>query len=98
MSQNSPLPQTAETASSVTSCKNCHSPMPSQLRFCRNCGYRMGEGPAEYTETVRLPNNPNGAAGNFAGAMPGNYPSGFGVGGQMASCAPGAIMRKKKRM
>jgi S1-C subfamily serine protease len=73
--------------------------MPSELRFCRNCGYRMGEGPAEYTETVRFPNNANGGApGNFAGAMPGNYAAGFGVGGQMASCAPGAIGRKKRRM
>jgi hypothetical protein len=99
MSQNSPFPQPAETALSVTACKNCHSPMPNELRFCRNCGYRMGEGPAEYTETVRFPNNANGgAAANFAGAMPGSYPSGFGASGQMTSCAPGAIGRKKQRM
>lgn len=25
------------------------------MRFCRSCGNRLGEGPAEYTETVRLP-------------------------------------------
>ena len=30
--------------------------MPRELRFCRNCGYRLGEGSAEYTETVRFPN------------------------------------------
>ena len=24
------------------------------MRFCRACGHRLGEGPAEYTETVRL--------------------------------------------
>ena len=29
--------------------------MPKELRFCRTCGNRLGEGPAEYTETVRLP-------------------------------------------
>jgi predicted metalloprotease with PDZ domain len=29
--------------------------MPSTMRFCRSCGNRLGEGPAEYTETVRLP-------------------------------------------
>src|ERR1051326_5369676 len=23
-------------------CSNCHSPMPSALRFCRNCGFRLG--------------------------------------------------------
>lgn len=28
--------------------------MPSNMRFCRACGHRLGEGPAEYTETVRL--------------------------------------------
>lgn len=29
--------------------------MPGDMRFCRSCGNRLGEGPAEYTETVRLP-------------------------------------------
>ncbi len=28
--------------------------MPGELRFCRNCGFRLGEGVAEYTETVRF--------------------------------------------
>jgi len=37
--------------------------MPSELRFCRNCGFRLGEGVSEYTETVRFGNNvPVGAA------------------------------------
>jgi hypothetical protein len=35
-------------------CPNCHSSLPVQLRFCRACGYRLGDGSAEYTETVRL--------------------------------------------
>jgi len=30
--------------------------MPREMRFCRACGNRLGEGPAEYTETVRFPN------------------------------------------
>jgi len=30
--------------------------MPAGLRFCRNCGFRLGEGSAEYTETVRFQN------------------------------------------
>jgi len=38
----------------LTTCSNCHSAMPSELRFCRNCGFRLGEGVAEYTETVRF--------------------------------------------
>jgi predicted metalloprotease with PDZ domain len=32
--------------------------MPQGMRFCRSCGNRLGEGPAEYTETVRFPNAP----------------------------------------
>lgn len=32
--------------------------MPKDMRFCRSCGHRLGEGPAEYTETVRLPHAP----------------------------------------
>jgi len=98
MSQNSPEPLKAETTSSFTACKNCHSPMPSELRFCRNCGYRLGEGAAEYTETVRFPNGA-GPAGNFAGAMPRGNASTFGMGaGPMVSNAAGQIRRRKKRM
>src|SRR6267143_2210815 len=54
MSQNPELPPPLRTSPAVTSCSNCHSPMPSELRFCRNCGFRLGEGLAEYTETVRF--------------------------------------------
>lgn len=36
-------------------CTQCGAPMPKEMRFCRSCGNRLGEGPAEYTETVRLP-------------------------------------------
>lgn len=36
-------------------CAQCGSPMPREMRFCRSCGNRLGEGPAEYTETVRFP-------------------------------------------
>ena len=35
-------------------CAQCGSPMPKEMRFCRSCGNRLGEGPAEYTETVRF--------------------------------------------
>lgn len=65
--------------------------MPVGLRFCRNCGYRLGEGPAEYTETVRFP--------NAAGPMAANAANSFGVGaGQMAPAAAGGLKRRKKRM
>jgi predicted metalloprotease with PDZ domain len=75
--------------------------MPTGLRFCRNCGYRLGEGLAEYTETVRFQNVPTGsAAGNVAtSAMPGGYPPGFGMGGgPMAATAASSLKRRKKRM
>ena len=39
-------------------CAQCGAPMPQGMRFCRSCGNRLGEGPAEYTETVRFPNAP----------------------------------------
>lgn len=39
--------------------------MPREMRFCRSCGNRLGEGPAEYTETVRLPNAPAATGARF---------------------------------
>jgi membrane-associated protease RseP (regulator of RpoE activity) len=42
-------------ASGSIVCAECGAPMPKDMRFCRACGHRLGEGPAEYTETVRLP-------------------------------------------
>jgi membrane-associated protease RseP (regulator of RpoE activity) len=45
-------------------CAQCGSPMPKEMRFCRSCGNRLGEGPAEYTETVRLPHTTGPAGGS----------------------------------
>jgi hypothetical protein len=42
--------------SGVIGCPQCGASMPREMRFCRACGHRLGEGPAEYTETTRLPN------------------------------------------
>ena len=39
--------------------------MPKEMRFCRSCGNRLGEGPAEYTETVRFPNATADANGRY---------------------------------
>jgi predicted metalloprotease with PDZ domain len=40
--------------------------MPREMRFCRACGFRLGEGVAEFTETVRFdkatPGKPRGTA------------------------------------
>jgi S1-C subfamily serine protease len=58
-----------EMDANVSTCGNCRSPMPAGLRFCRNCGFRLGEGSAEYTETVRFKDVPPGTmAGNNAPA------------------------------
>jgi hypothetical protein len=40
----------------VTTCKSCGAAMPFEMRFCRACGQRLGEGLAEYVETVRFQN------------------------------------------
>lgn len=45
--------------------------MPKEMRFCRSCGNRLGEGPAEYTETVRFP----GATGQRPVGTTPFYPS-----------------------
>lgn len=74
--------------------------MPTELRFCRNCGYRLGEGPAEYTETVRFQNGVHGGmAGNVATALPGAYGP-FGPANaqaQVARVAAGQIRRRRRR-
>jgi membrane-associated protease RseP (regulator of RpoE activity) len=52
-------------------CSQCGAPMPRDMRFCRACGNRLGEGPAEYTETVRLPH------AQATGAQYSNYTPAF---------------------
>jgi membrane-associated protease RseP (regulator of RpoE activity) len=84
----------SEMDASVTTCGNCRLPMPKELRFCRNCGFRLGEGTAEYTETVRFPNTP-------LGTLPGNSapnPGPYGFAGQMAVSQRGGIRKRRGRM
>jgi len=57
-------------AEEITICPNCHVQMPSILRFCRSCGFRLGEGVAEYVETVRLPNQPTSTPNASAAGAP----------------------------
>jgi S1-C subfamily serine protease len=65
--------------------------MPVGLRFCRNCGYRLGEGLAEYTETMRFQNG--------AGAVPATTTKGVGwSAGQVAPAAAGQLQCRKKGM
>jgi membrane-associated protease RseP (regulator of RpoE activity) len=70
----------------ASNCGNCGTPMPAGLRFCRNCGFRLGEGAAEYTETVRFQNV-------APGALPGNS-AGFGA---TPAYAPMTVQPGRKR-
>jgi PDZ domain len=78
----------------VISCANCHSPMPKELRFCRNCGFRLGEGVAEYTETVRFQNAAPGAT-SVNNAFPGYS---YGSSGAMAASPAGPLKKKRRRL
>jgi hypothetical protein len=83
-----------EMDSGVTKCGNCHAPMPMELRFCRNCGFRLGEGTAEYTETVRFQNAP-------PGTLPGNNPlnsAPYGFGGPIAMSPRGNLGKRRGGM
>ncbi|MFZ0064247.1 MAG: PDZ domain-containing protein [Pyrinomonadaceae bacterium] len=91
MSQSSEMSGKAEFDTSVTTCANCGTPMPLGLRFCRNCGFRLGEGPAEYTETVRFPNDQPGIGAAQQPFLP-NYAA------PLASSATRAFGKKRKRM
>ena len=84
-----------EMEAGVSTCGNCRSPMPAGLRFCRNCGFRLGEGSAEYTETVRFQNVPPGSLpGNNA---PNSGPYGF-AGGPLSIPQRGGIGKRRRRI
>jgi len=73
-------------------CPQCGAPMPGEMRFCRSCGQRLGEGPAEYTETVRF--------GDTTAPANGRRTSPFipGVGAPMARQTCGAFGRRRRRV
>jgi hypothetical protein len=82
----------ADMDTGITTCGNCRSPMPKELRFCRSCGFRLGEGPAEYTETVRFQNAP---PGTLTANNPSNpIPYGF-AGGPMAVASSGKVSKRR---
>lgn len=68
MSQNPEMPLPVNSTPSLTTCSNCHSPMPSELRFCRNCGFRLGHGTLE-SETLYF-GGERGAVVPGAGSLP----------------------------
>jgi len=62
--------------------------MPPEMRFCRSCGHRLGEGPAEYTETVLLP---NGAARPNP-----QFSSQYHPGGPMTAAPDAGSLRRRR--
>jgi hypothetical protein len=83
----------------VTACANCHSSMPSGLRFCRNCGFRLGEGTAEYTETVRFQNGHHGVAAGIrpiAGQQP--LVTSYGLSGATIPQPAGQLKKRRRKM
>lgn len=72
-------------------CSQCGAPMPVGMRFCRACGNRLGEGPAEYTETVRFPHAQ--ATGPQMAPLTPNYTA--PIAGQTGPAVP---YKKKRRV
>lgn len=66
--------------------------MPNAMRFCRSCGHRLGEGPAEYTETVRFSGN---TAANNGGQTTPFYPT---FNAPMTTVAPAACARRRRSL
>jgi len=87
---------TPQPEPSATTCANCHMPMPAGLRFCRNCGFRLGEGSAEYTETVRFQNAPPGTLP--ANGAPGAIPYVYDAAGPLTGAARGRTPKRRSRM
>lgn len=66
-------------AHSVTTCPNCRSQMPREMRFCRACGFRLGEGVAEFTETVRFEKAVSGEKPRAATEAPPKWNAAVGI-------------------
>lgn len=49
MTQNSEVSMPTAAPANQTICSNCHSAMPAELRFCRNCGFRLSDSMGSYT-------------------------------------------------
>jgi len=66
--------------------------MPGDMRFCRSCGQRLGEGSAEYTETVLLGQAPTAAGGRFTTQF------GPGVNAPMTHQTGGSFAPRRRRL
>ena len=74
--------------------------MPRDLRFCRNCGFRLGEGSAEYTETVRFENGrPVKMADKNAASSQQPFATPYGIsGGPMVPGTGRQIAKRARKM
>ena len=54
MTQNSEVSMPMSGHANQTICSNCRSTMPSDLRFCRNCGFRLADAMGAYTGTSEV--------------------------------------------
>ncbi|HEY0005970.1 MAG TPA: hypothetical protein VGB17_14405, partial [Pyrinomonadaceae bacterium] len=57
--EQEPVEPASGHAPAFNICPGCRAEMPREMRFCRLCGYRLGEGVAEYAETVRFGQQPS---------------------------------------
>jgi membrane-associated protease RseP (regulator of RpoE activity) len=93
----------AGTGATPQMCPSCGVALVAGMRFCRSCGYRLGEGMAEYVETVRFDRmtNMRGAGeGNqsFAGAQTTVIsPVAPGAAASPQSLSPGRPRRKGRK-
>lgn len=62
MTQNSDVSMPTPVPANQTICSNCHSAMPSDLRFCRNCGFRLADSMGAYTGRQTLEVGATGTA------------------------------------
>jgi membrane-associated protease RseP (regulator of RpoE activity) len=85
--------RTEGASTDVQACPSCNAALVDGMRFCRQCGYRLGEGLAEYVETERFDRRPG-----FSGLPQGNQGLTGASGAQTTVMTPPlAPARKPKR-
>jgi membrane-associated protease RseP (regulator of RpoE activity) len=76
-------------------CPSCHATMVSGMRFCRLCGYRLGEGVEEYAETRRFNTEAPPVTRNTTPTF--GIPADFGAMSPHASSQPATLNRPSSR-
>lgn len=78
-------------------CPSCRAMMPKGMRFCRLCGFRLGEGVEEYTETVRFNGQKTGQATSNPGTNSQTTPFGAQDWGAMTPAGASQVALGKKK-